>query len=658
MALTRIHEKPNAVPVNDSVFILSTQVNGVWYDQKVTWEQLKGLIGALDNLENYYKKSETYTKTEVNQLIAQIPTFSIEIVQQLPTTDISTTTIYLVPKQTAGTLDYYDEFINLDGTTSGWEWLGKTEIDLSNYYTKAETEAYVKGDGADYIAATKTFSSLTTTAKAIIDAINEVKQTAVAAQADATQALADASAAQGTANSASSAASSAQGTADNALTAAGNAANAASAAQGTANTALTTAQSMAVSVTNTLTPGDTTKKVADVTQNGTTTPIYADDAEKVIVALTDEQTTATGNPVTLTTVQSGGAKSALVTFAPKQDLHGYDHPWAGGNGKNKLNFIRASSTIQGITFDIDTNGVVTANGTSTGVATFFKDVDLIFDTDCYLSGSPNVQGCQIDVNGGLYPDSGNGSTIPSNTQITSVRIRIGSGVTVNNVKFYPMIRTSGDATFEPYSNICPISGYVALTLTVSDGDEQEDEYTATFPSTIMGGSYDFVSGKITETKGNIIFDGSADENWSIQSINSYGIVNFKIEGNNIESNKNDSLCNMFAQQNSLISVTQDEGFLVTAANTIYLRIKSTTISTVEELRTWLSNNNVQIVYPFTTPIEITLPPADVNLLKGSNTVWTDGDTVQVKYSELPNGNLGAVIEYIKKLEARVKALES
>lgn len=239
MALIRIHEKPNAVPVNASVFILSTQVNGVWYDQKVTWEQLKGLIGALDNLENYYKKSETYTKTEVNQLIAQIPSFTVEIVQELPTEDISTTTLYLVPKTTAGTLDYYDEFINLDGTTSGWEYVGKTEVDLSNYYTKAETEAYVKGDGADYIAGTKTFSSLTTTAKTILGAINEAAGAASGAQADATQALADASAAQGTANSASSAASAAQGTADNALTAAGNAASAASAAQGTANNAIT-----------------------------------------------------------------------------------------------------------------------------------------------------------------------------------------------------------------------------------------------------------------------------------------------------------------------------------------------------------------------------------------------------------------------------------
>ena len=239
MALIRIHEKPNAVPVDASVFILSTKVNGVWCDQKVTWAQLKGLIGALDNLENYYKKSETYTKTEVNQLIAQIPSFTVEIVQELPTEDISTTTLYLVPKTTAGTLDYYDEFINLDGTTSGWEYVGKTEVDLSNYYTKAETEAYVQGDGGQYIAGTKTFSTLTTTAKTILGAINEAAGAASGAQRDATQALADASAAQGTANSASSAASAAQGTADSALTAAGNAAGAASAAQQTANGAVT-----------------------------------------------------------------------------------------------------------------------------------------------------------------------------------------------------------------------------------------------------------------------------------------------------------------------------------------------------------------------------------------------------------------------------------
>ena len=98
------------------------------------------ITNTVNNLTNYYLKTETYTQTEVNTLISAIITLHIEVVQTLPTTNISTTTIYLVPKTTAGTQDAYDEYINLDGTTAGWEHIGSTEVDLTNYYTKTETD--------------------------------------------------------------------------------------------------------------------------------------------------------------------------------------------------------------------------------------------------------------------------------------------------------------------------------------------------------------------------------------------------------------------------------------------------------------------------------------------------------------------------------------
>lgn len=98
---------------------------------------------AVSDLTNYYLKSETYNKSEVDQMIQAITTINIEVVQTLPTTGISTTTIYLVPKSTAGTQNVYDEYINLDGTTSGWELIGDTEIDLSNYYTKSQVDALI-----------------------------------------------------------------------------------------------------------------------------------------------------------------------------------------------------------------------------------------------------------------------------------------------------------------------------------------------------------------------------------------------------------------------------------------------------------------------------------------------------------------------------------
>lgn len=101
------------------------------------------ITNTVNNLTNYYKKSETYTQAEVDALISAVVTIDIEVVQTLPTTDISTTTIYLLPKQTAGTDDVYDEYINTTGTSAGWELIGSTQVDLSNYYTKSEVDALI-----------------------------------------------------------------------------------------------------------------------------------------------------------------------------------------------------------------------------------------------------------------------------------------------------------------------------------------------------------------------------------------------------------------------------------------------------------------------------------------------------------------------------------
>ncbi len=120
------------------------------------------ITNTVNNLTNYYLSSNTYTKTEVDSLISAIVTLNVLVVQSLPVSDISTTTIYLVPKSTPDTQDVYDEYINLDGTSSGWEHIGSTQIDLSNYYTKTEINALLsaKANTAD-LAAVATSGSYT-----------------------------------------------------------------------------------------------------------------------------------------------------------------------------------------------------------------------------------------------------------------------------------------------------------------------------------------------------------------------------------------------------------------------------------------------------------------------------------------------------------------
>lgn len=89
---------------------------------------------AVNDLTNYYKKSETYTKTEVDNLVDVIPKFSIAVVNALPTENISNTTIYLVQSGN-NTSNLYTEYIYVN---SAWEILGAQEVDLSGYVRKSD----------------------------------------------------------------------------------------------------------------------------------------------------------------------------------------------------------------------------------------------------------------------------------------------------------------------------------------------------------------------------------------------------------------------------------------------------------------------------------------------------------------------------------------
>ena len=92
---------------------------------------------TVNNLINYYKKSEVYKKSEIDQKLAT--KWDSKFVDKLPTEDISTSTIYFVPKPKTEQeqSDSYNEYI-YDGA---WELIGNTYVDLSDYYRKSEAES-------------------------------------------------------------------------------------------------------------------------------------------------------------------------------------------------------------------------------------------------------------------------------------------------------------------------------------------------------------------------------------------------------------------------------------------------------------------------------------------------------------------------------------
>lgn len=104
------------------------------------------ITNAIDNLVNYYTKTETYTQAEVNKLIGNLSgKLSAKIVTELPTdtAEISTSTMYLI--EDADKQGTYSQYMYID---NAWASLGKTTVDLTNYYDKIEVDTKL-ADKAD-----------------------------------------------------------------------------------------------------------------------------------------------------------------------------------------------------------------------------------------------------------------------------------------------------------------------------------------------------------------------------------------------------------------------------------------------------------------------------------------------------------------------------
>ena len=248
---------------------------------------------------------------------------------------------------------------------------------------------------------------------------------------------------------------------------------------------------------------------------------------------------------TFTTVNGGLLEECNIELVPVQDLHGYLEPWVGGSRKNKIPLTLANLkvwntagtwnnniyTINAVTFTVNTDngGNVTGivlNGSpniNSGSILVISPLDssnyYVTDAQYVINGCPS--GGSSDtyyliywdalLGGGFDTGSGYSFTYKGNN--VNIRIGIKYGYTANNLLFKPMIRlaTESDPTFEPYSNICPISGHTEVDLQ-RDGKNKLPMTVADIKALNTGGTW---SGNeythrgvkytiLTDSDGNII----------------------------------------------------------------------------------------------------------------------------------------------------------
>ena len=120
------------------------------------------VTASVNNLINYYLKSETYTREEVQQIIDSIKQFNYQSVPELPVASASTKgIIYLVPSADPQSENVKDEYITVYHTNEmgvtyyTWEQIGSTSINLDDYYTKTQADAALNSALEDYSTTTQ-----------------------------------------------------------------------------------------------------------------------------------------------------------------------------------------------------------------------------------------------------------------------------------------------------------------------------------------------------------------------------------------------------------------------------------------------------------------------------------------------------------------------
>lgn len=197
-------------------------------------------------------------------------------------------------------------------------------------------------------------------------------------------------------------------------------------------------------------------------------------------------------------------------------------------------------------------------------------------------------------------------------------------VTGLKVTMNPIQSGSGDPS---PTNIRPISGRTEASVTRTAGEDVET-HTHQYGQTVYGGEDDFVNGGATETIGSIVLDGSETwDNFPAQNGFYMNLTSMK-SGRNTES---------LSEWLPTVSSVTDFGLQFGAGNSVLYACHITdSMPEITDLASWksyLSTHNLRITFPLATPTTIETSAEEITLLKGTNVLSTDGDSIELKYKQ-------------------------
>lgn len=662
-----------AILGNDDIFALSQIDSGSLTSKKTTLTAIANHINTVVQYTNAYgtqAKTTAGAINELKQLISLIPQFSIEVVEELPTEDISDTTIYLVPAEDPEVGNYYEEYIHVNNT---WELVGTTAVDLSAYYTKLEVDGLLADKlEADDFEASQTASANPITletkqaglAKSCVVEMNPIQDLngydhpwaggAGKNKAPLTLANIKALNTYGQWNGNVYTYNGIDYTVN--LDEAGNVVSIKANGTESSNSSLyfvvTGTSTLAVYLTNGTnyilsgcTGGSSTDYSVQAQVNGSWYANYDGDTQftytsggtdrlRIYIPSGSRVTNVMFYPmVRLATVTD-------ATFAPYSNIcpiSGRTEASVKRTGKNFFN-----------TALFQRKAISGGTGESFDSTTRIMSNDVIVEAGSYTYQNSN------DYKTALYVYNADGS-YPAPENEANLSTTNPRTVTFGGKRIVRLIFAKSDNATITLDEIGEVQIEKGSTATAYEPYTAET-HTHQYGQTVYGGEDDFVNGKLIVDIPSTAKVKLSDLNWTYQSAQSRFYTADLASLIKKPSTSSDIPSGMMCECYKIDSFSNLSNGKIAVATSGNLFAKDENYT---DVTTWLNAvGDYYIAYPLATPTTIQLSPEALTLLKGLNVISTDGNKVQVEFSDIPVGDYSTLLDYVKSLEARIQNLES
>ena len=190
--------------------------------------------------------------------------------------------------------------------------------------------------------------------------------------------------------------------------------------------------------------------------------------------------TVSGNPISISDASGLNAKALTVSMNPIQDLHGYDYPWVGGAGKNKVDFPQyAKQSSEGFTISVEDNGYIHYVGTATsGYAILTNNIPISLSSGTVITFSRTKSVNHQHYLDLTYTDethdylriylgatSGTFTLQKALKSVQLVCLQLTIGTSYDETIGFQLEIGSTATDYATYENICPISGRTEASVT-------------------------------------------------------------------------------------------------------------------------------------------------------------------------------------------------